>query len=94
MNAPTDTPRALPGFWREFGTGPLLLRLAAPATTPGMVLVAPAGRDWQRRPELRCQCWPQDLAPARWVQPGRAVVLRAQVRRLKPIKRTKGAAGP
>lgn len=61
MNAAIGNVRALPGLWREFGDGPILLRLAAPAATPGMVLVAPAGSAWQRRPALRWQAWPDEL---------------------------------
>lgn len=63
MSTASDNPHALPDLWREFGDGPILLRLDAPAATPGMVLVAPAGSAWQRRPELRWQAWPDDLQP-------------------------------
>lgn len=89
MTPRTSTPGPLPGLWREFGEGPLLVRLDTPATTPDMVVVAAAASDWQRRPELRWQCWPQDLQLARWQTPGRALVLRAHARRLKPTSRAK-----
>ena len=53
--------RMLPGCWREAGSNDRLVRLDLPAVTPGMVVVARAGEDWQRRPELRFQVWPDDL---------------------------------
>lgn len=55
------TLRALPGSWREVGGLDRLVRLDTPAVTPGMVVVARAGEDWQHRPELRFQVWPGDL---------------------------------
>lgn len=54
-------PRALPGLWCEAGGLDRLVRLDLAAVTPGMVVVARQGEDWQRRPELRFQVWPHDL---------------------------------
>lgn len=31
--------------------------------TPGMVQVGKADEDWQSRPKLRWQTWPEDLQP-------------------------------
>lgn len=53
--------RTLPGRWREIGGLDNLVRLDTPATTPGMVVVARADEDWQARPELRWQVFPEDL---------------------------------
>ncbi|EKK1857739.1 hypothetical protein U4674_004756 [Salmonella enterica] len=58
-----DLPDALPGLWRERGGLSGLVRLDAPATTPGMVMVAKASEPWRTRPELRWQVWPDDLEP-------------------------------
>lgn len=64
MTSRKSAPRPLPGLWREFGEGLLLACLDTPAATPGMVVVAAAESDWQHRPELRWQAWPEDLVPA------------------------------
>jgi hypothetical protein len=56
-------PAALPGRWREVGGLDDLVLLDTPARTAGMVLVARAAEDWQRRPELRFAVWPDDLEP-------------------------------
>lgn len=55
--------RALPGRWREEGGMVGLVRLDLPATTQGMVVVAKCDEDWQLRPELRWQTWPDLLRP-------------------------------
>lgn len=52
---------ALPGRWRERGGLSGLVRLDAPAVTPGMVVVAKIGDPWRTRPELRWQTWPDLL---------------------------------
>lgn len=56
-----DQVRALPGRWRELGGLGNLVRLDQPAVTAGMVVVAVVDEDWQARPELRWQVWPDDL---------------------------------
>lgn len=55
-------PNALPGLWREAGGLDRLVILDMPALTAGMVVIARQGEDFQRRPELRWQAWPDDLA--------------------------------
>lgn len=55
------TPTALPGRYRERGGLDNLIRLHIEPETPGMVVVARADEDWQNRPELRWQVWPEDL---------------------------------
>ena len=51
----------LPGLWREEGGLDDLVRLDVAARTPGMVLVAKARDQWQKRPKLRWQAWPDLL---------------------------------
>jgi hypothetical protein len=56
-----NTPKALPGLWRERGGQSGLVRIDAQSHTQGMVVVAKAGEPWQTRPELRWQAWPEEL---------------------------------
>ncbi len=58
-----NTPKSLPGLWRERGGQSGLVRIDARPLTQGMVVVAKAGEPWQTRPELRWQVWPEDLEP-------------------------------
>jgi hypothetical protein len=60
-SAASAGPAALPGRWREVAGLDNLVLLDMPARTPGMVLVARATEDWQRRPELKFAVWPEDL---------------------------------
>lgn len=53
--------RTRPGTWEEVGGLTNLVILDIPARTPGMVVVAKADEDWQTRPELRWQSWPDRL---------------------------------
>lgn len=53
--------RPRPGVWQEAGGLNNLVMLDIPARTPGMVVVAKADENWQTRPELRWQVWPDQL---------------------------------
>ena len=64
-SAPPVPAAALPGLWQEDGGNDRLVRLSVPAVTPGMVMVARCGEDWQHRPELRWATWPDLLRPVR-----------------------------
>lgn len=64
MTPRTSTPRPLPGLWREFGEGELLVRLDTPVDVEGMCMVARLGSDWRRRPALRWRTWAEDLVSA------------------------------
>lgn len=58
-----NTPRAA-GLWCEAGGLGRLVRLDLAAVTPGMVVVARLGEDWEHRPGLRFQVSPQDWVAA------------------------------
>ena len=58
--APSDA-MVVEGLWRERGGLDNLVRLACPAVTPGMVVVAGVDEHWQANPHLRWQVWPDDL---------------------------------
>lgn len=50
-------------LYRECGGLDKLVLLDEPAITAGMVKVARLGENWQHRPELTWQVWPEDLEP-------------------------------
>lgn len=49
-------------IYREIGGADRIV-IIGPGATPGMVQVAKVDEDWQTRPELRWQTWPEDLEP-------------------------------
>jgi len=58
-----ESPRIRPGRWIERGYDQPLVILDAPATTPGMVLVAFARENWPEHPERCWQTFPEELSP-------------------------------
>ncbi|WP_421793531.1 hypothetical protein [Hydrocarboniphaga effusa] len=55
--------KTFPGLWREAHGLRRLVRLDVEPVTAGMVVVASVNDDWQSRPELRFQTWPESLSP-------------------------------
>ena len=52
-----------PSLYREIGGLDRLRILDEPAVTAGMVVVGRDGEDYERRPELKWQAWPDRLEP-------------------------------
>jgi hypothetical protein len=59
----TGGPRCVAGLYIEIGRQKWLIALAKPAVTPGMITVSEVGQDYENRPELRQQNWPDRLMP-------------------------------
>ena len=56
-------PLRMDGFYVEMGRQQRLRVLDEPAVTQGMVVVGHDGEDYENRPELRQQNWPDRLVP-------------------------------